>query len=502
MFADFELSFAYWKGLVRFSLFRNGLTEATHKVEWNTIKPRLTALLERTEAFDDNAETPEHLIALWAEMVKLTIGEEACRVIVDALPARLTIAVQNTVPASHHDLFRVAPWDITISMVGGLSSPDAANNVLDDNLVTVVDVRIAEEGHTAASVGGVENVPASMDYRSGQDDEEADGTLFPVWFGSNRQLYQDGEHVFERPESAPSNQVKFGKCEVWIPKTHRRGEQKSPWYRPDRWLSGETLQIRNTQLIQDLVGDICGQIQQSTTTNHLLFIHGFNNSFQDAILRAAQVGFDLGINGATIAFSWPSRKLLPFVSRYNSDGDAILASRKALASLAEHIGGLEGTLHVIAHSMGNRALSLSWKEVFEAVNSSESLKIGQVVFAAPDVFQTVFKNDTENIEDFCQRATLYANRTDFALGLSRLLNRWPRAGVLPPVMSLDGIDTIEVPFNLALFGHTYFAKLIPMLEDLSSLIETNADPDGQSGRSLHRVDETMRHWRLSGPRSH
>lgn len=502
MSANFELSFAYRKGQVRFSLFCNGLTRATHQVEWNSINQQLTDLLGQTQSFDDVAEDPEDLVASWIDLVKLTIGEQACRVIVDALPARLTIAIQESIPSTHHDLFRVAPWEIAIPIIGGWSSPVAVHDVLDDDMITVVDVRIAEEGRTAASVGGVENVPASMDYQSGKDDEEDDGTLFPVWFGSNRQLYEDGEHVFERPDGMPSDRVTFGKCGVWIPKTHRRGEQKSPWYRPDRWLSGETLQIRDTHLLTDLVSDIRSHVQQTVTTNHLLFIHGFNNSFQDAILRAAQVGFDLGIDGATVAFSWPSRNLFPFVSRYNGDGDAILASRKALTSLAEHIGGLEGTLHVIAHSMGNRALSLSWKNIFEAVTTSKSIKIGQVVFAAPDVFQTVFRNDTENIQDFCQRATLYANRTDFALGLSRLLNRWPRAGVLPPVMSLNGIDTIEVPFNLALFGHTYFAKLIPMLEDLSSLIETNADPDGPSGRSLDRVDESIRHWRLSSPRSH
>lgn len=497
MYADFELSFAYRKGLVRFSLFRNGLTQATHQCEWANINPQLAKLLERTEKFDVEAEDSESLVSAWVALVALTIGVDACRVIADALPARLTISVQASIPSSHHDLFRVAPWEIAIPRVSGLWEPIAEQNLLDDDQVIVVDVRIVEEGKPAESVGGVENVPSSMDYRSEQDDEEADGTLFPVWFGSNRQLYQDGEHVFEIRDSMPSNQVKFGKCDVWIPKTHRRGEQKSPWYRPDRWLSGETLQIKHTQLLQDIVSDIRGQIQQADTTNHLLFIHGFNNSFQDAILRAAQVGFDIGINGATLAFSWPSRSLLPFVSRYNGDGDAILASRKALAAMAEHIGELSGTLHVIAHSMGNRALALSWQQLFKAIRKSNTLEIGQVIFAAPDVFQSVFKDDTENIQDFCQRATLYANRTDFALGLSRLLNRWPRAGMLPPVMSLNGIDTIEVPFNLALFGHTYFAKLIPMLEDLSALIETNADPSEGSYRSLHRVEETLRYWRLT-----
>lgn len=502
MYADFELSFAYREGQVRFSLFQNGLTRATHRCEWSRLQPLLTPLISRTEAFDIEAADAEQLLSAWVRLVGLTIGEDACRVIVNAAPVRLTISVQESIPDSHYDLFRVTPWDIAIPQVNSVSEPRTTQNVLDDDQIYVVDVRIVEEGKTAESVGGIESVPSSMDYRSEQNDENADGTSFPVWFGSNRQLYQEGKHIFEIRDSMPSAQVKFGKCNVWIPKSHRRGEQKSPWYRPDRWRSDESLQIKEIQLLQDLLGDIRGTMELTETTNHLLFIHGFNNSFQDAILRAAQVGFDLGINGATLAFSWPSRKLIPFVSRYNGDGDAILASRKALASLGEHIGNLKGTLHVIAHSMGNRALAMSWQSIFEAVRASNTLKIGQVVFAAPDVFQSAFKDDTENIQDFCQRATLYANRTDLALSLSRVLNRWPRAGMLPPVMSLKGIDTIEVPFNLALFGHTYFAKLIPMLEDLSALIETNAGPAEASSRSLFLVDEELRHWRLArtGPR--
>ena len=68
--------------------------------------------------------------------------------------------------------------------------------------------------------------------------------------------------------------------------------------------------------------------------------------------------------------------------------------------------------------------------------------------------------------------------------------------MLPPVMPLAHIDTIEVPFNMALFGHTYFAKLIPMLEDLSALIEDNSGP-GESGRELlQRADNSKPHWTL------
>lgn len=35
----------------------------------------------------------------------------------------------------------------------------------------------------------------------------------------------------------------------------------------------------------------------------VIFVHGYNVSFQDAALRAAQIGFDLSIKGAMAFFS-------------------------------------------------------------------------------------------------------------------------------------------------------------------------------------------------------
>ncbi len=497
MHTDFELSFEYWEGLVQFSLFRHGITEASKETTWETIEPILEKAIRQTEGLDEAVENEDDLLYAWITLVEEIVGIDACRVIVAASPARLVIRIDASIPADRHDLFRIAPWDTAVTELGSDPQLTESRPVLHGTLIAVRDVRIAKVDQIEAStIAGVEPVPASMDYYSEKDDQGATGTTFPVWFGTNRRLYQEDGEVFEIHEEMESERVHFGKCDIWIPKTHRRGEQKSPWYDPRRWKMDDEIRFRNCELLDDLTGSIRDAVDQSEKTNHLLFIHGFNNSFSDAILRAGQIGYDLGIDGATLAFSWPSRKLLPFVSRYSGDGERISGCRKALETMCERLTGLEGTLHVIAHSMGNRALTGAWKNAFETIAKSNSLDVGQVIFAAPDVFQQAFRDDTEGIHEFCKRATLYANKLDHALGLSRILNRTPRAGILPPIMRLENIDTIEVPFNLALFGHTYFAKLIPMLEDLAALIEENSAP-GEGGRaSLDYANEDKTHWTL------
>ncbi|EKJ98721.1 lipoprotein, partial [Rhodopirellula baltica SH28] len=87
--------------------------------------------------------------------------------------------------------------------------------------------------------------------------------------------------------------------------------------------------------------------------HNLLFIHGFKNTFEDAALRAAQLGVDLKIRGATFLYSWASRGNL---KGYSADEATIEASvpfclefvLKILSSFPDV------PLHVIAHSMGNR----------------------------------------------------------------------------------------------------------------------------------------------------
>lgn len=494
MFTHFELSFEYREGLVLFSLFRDGITQASQKVTWESIEPALSNASERTLRFDSGSETESDMLQPWTELVATVIGQQACRTIVAHLPVQLTIAVDRSIPAEYQHFFLVTPWDHALAQLGGISSD---SELVADRSITVIDVRLTEaETQNPTSAAGIELVPASMDYHSEQDDAIKSGTTFPVWFGTNRRIEQRDGKINELPSKPELQKVSFGKCSVWIPKTHRRGEQKSPWYMPHRLHLDDALRIVDIELTDNLVKSISKSQNQANQKNHLLFIHGFNSSFTEAITRAAQIGFDLGIDGATIAFSWPSRKLIPFVSRYVGDGETISASQNVMATLAKEIAGLEGTLHIIAHSMGNRALTQSWRNMFDTIHESPTLNVGQVVFAAPDVYQQAFLNDTKDIHAFCQRATLYANRRDYALGLSRLLSQTPRAGMLPPVMPLVKIDTIEVSFHMALFGHTYFAKLIPMLEDLSALIEDNCAPGSGRRETLHLMAGDSNHWKI------
>src|SRR5262249_10158844 len=116
----------------------------------------------------------------------------------------------------------------------------------------------------------------------------------------------------------------------------------------------------------------------------VVFVHGYNVSFKEAALRAAQIGFDLSIQGAMAFFSSPSQGTL---KGYFADAAAIEASENAITDFLVDFGNLSGaqTVHIIAHSMGSRAVLRALHRIAERARRRSKAKFGQIILAAADV---------------------------------------------------------------------------------------------------------------------
>src|SRR5690606_13976939 len=92
--------------------------------------------------------------------------------------------------------------------------------------------------------------------------------------------------------------------------------------------------------------------------NHaLVFVHGFNTSFQFAVFRTAQVAYDLKFDGAPFLYSWPSKGQLG-LSDYSYDRESAGAAEPYFREFLELVVRETGakSVSVIAHSMGNQLL--------------------------------------------------------------------------------------------------------------------------------------------------
>jgi hypothetical protein len=268
---------------------------------------------------------------------------------------------------------------------------------------------------------GIPGGPASAP----QPSPATDKAEYTVWYGTNRRPNNPADPT--RGYSAMRDGVvHYGSCRVFIPRSHKIGSTGSPWLKRVPWTRDDRLRLRRVlELARDAYWrGVAAQLAavEAAERNAVIFVHGYNVTFADAALRAAQIGFDLSVKGAMAFFSWPSQGSK---GSYSADEATIEASEGAIADFmtdfAEHSGA--AAVHIIAHSMGNRGVLRAVDRIAAAVQRRSGKPFGQIILAA---------------------AELYVSKRDRAVDASRWLHASPRAGLVPPTLVVPGIDTVNV----------------------------------------------------------
>ncbi|UVH55110.1 alpha/beta fold hydrolase [Variovorax paradoxus] len=316
---------------------------------------------------------------------------------------------------------------------------------------------------------------------------KAVGKNVKLWYGTNRKETEPFVR-FDPYGSDRDRKLNFGVCEVLIPASHERGSLGSySRFQPDK---DAPLIFTHAQRLSEEAywGDLTSTLKQIDNKQKvvLVFIHGYNNSFADAALRTAQLWADLNLQGVPAFFSWPSRSK---TLAYTADEATIEYSEKYLAQflvrLREEVGDSQ-PIHVIAHSMGNRAL------LRVAARLQDKLRFGQVILAAPDVDADLFQDMASAYPYISERTTLYVSKKDKPVHFSRKVHDMDRVGAPPGFAKIDRIDTVEVVAKTGLLelGHSYFAEFSPLLDEIGDLISRNLSSDKAyfGNRVDHRAD--------------
>src|SRR5882672_4037838 len=156
----------------------------------------------------------------------------------------------------------------------------------DDSITREQDIQRQLETITTAAFG-----PKATDDVGNVD-------VYKVWYATNRQM-QAGEFTSEF-----SNNLRFGDCQVAIPQSHKFGSvgSSSAVRLIQRLTTGTDDALRivkrsDWSLEEGQHGFLTSVAAALTGTANqiLVYIHGYNVTFEDAILRAAQIGFDLKV---------------------------------------------------------------------------------------------------------------------------------------------------------------------------------------------------------------
>jgi esterase/lipase superfamily enzyme len=220
----------------------------------------------------------------------------------------------------------------------------------------------------------------------------------------------------------------------------------------------------------------------------LLFVHGYNSSFSDALLRAAQIAAAVDYSGRVFVFSWPSQESqFSYVADMDYAEQAEVDLQTFMKMIVHNSPGLE--VDIIAHSMGAQILLRSlgaFRGIFDRREGDElqnRIRLRQLIFAAPDVSELVFRSKLGQIRGFIERTTVYASANDGPLSLSSWFRgNVPRAGIIvdgTPVR-LPDVDLIDItgrsvhwlnPRRYVGTYHSAFAYEPDVLQDIRAVLD-------------------------------
>jgi esterase/lipase superfamily enzyme len=341
--------------------------------------------------------------------------------------------------------------------------------------------------------------------------------------GKNRRYAQNSQgfatvRVFYGTNRAPTGDIKparyygkaradlqYGYLDVTIPRIHQEAQLETQ----PRWVeytfAADQASMRAQYVLldkvtplakEDFVRALHQQISDSRFKDVFIFVHGFNNTFEDAARRAAQMAYDLDFDGTPMLYSWPSQGS---TTAYAIDEAAVGISGRRMADFLETVVAQSGAqrIHLIAHSMGNRAL-IEALQTYLAKRAPENRQhiFGQIVFTAPDVDRDYFTDAIQSLTGTAERVTLYASDNDYALRSSQYFHGAPRAGtagdVIVKLAGVDSIDMSSVPADA--LGHSYFAANSGAIYDIFRLLWRGEPPPQRCGMSNRTAGGTLSVW--------
>lgn len=285
--------------------------------------------------------------------------------------------------------------------------------------------------------------------------------------------------------------------------------------RPDAWDEFDREQAQFRALLKRY-------LDRTDRKEVAVFVHGYNNTFEDAVVRVADAWHHSGRLGVPIVYSWPagSGGLKGYAYDRESGEFTIVHLKLLLMSLAR-CPEVE-KVHVISHSRGTdvattalrelhaecrgvlgagmvgRALGLPAPEVEEAGPRStrDVLKLSTLVLAAPDLDEEVFLQRFfgENLLAAADRTVVYFSKDDSALGLADWLFRSKRrVGAMQledftPEARAMAAELSHLQFiNCAVTGydsHSYVLQHPAAMSDLILVVRDGRLPGADHGRPL------------------
>ncbi len=282
---------------------------------------------------------------------------------------------------------------------------------------------------------------------------------------SNDQLGVEGDNL-----------LKLGLCRINVPKNHTTGEIN--FTKDNRQSSHDYFKVIG---YKNFTEEKFFESLKKSRRIPLVFVHGFNVRYQEAVLRAAQIAYDLKYQGPVVLFSWPAgagdgfldEKLINVTYKNNTKtaADSIVYFKNFLSSFKK----ADIKINLMVHSMGHQvvipALNDWVKENSQQLNPENKL-INELILNAPDFESDKFVEYAESLNALTKRITLYCSFNDNAMVASEVFNKTKRLGACTQVENVDSINVSQVDaptLGIGGLGHGYYSSR-PILSDVFQVL--------------------------------
>ena len=238
--------------------------------------------------------------------------------------------------------------------------------------------------------------------------------------------------VFYGAGRAP--ELGLASVDVTVPATHLAGHLERPAHLPpdprtEFAVIDPTVYRHDAAFIRAIDAELAKR--PADQRRLLLFVHGYNNTTSDAILRLTQFVHDTGFPGVPVLFTWASAARAP---RYVYDLNSALVARSKLKQAAGILGRTRATsVDVFAHSMGTFLAMEGFVDAQDAGRLDPRGRIATIMLASPDIDIDLFRSQiTQLPAAFRAKMYLLISKDDRALRASRVI-----AGGVPRVGAAD-----------------------------------------------------------------
>ncbi|WP_136644850.1 alpha/beta hydrolase [Tabrizicola sp. YIM 78059] len=176
-------------------------------------------------------------------------------------------------------------------------------------------------------------------------------------------------------------------------------------------------------------------------TDAVVYVHGFNNTMADSVLRVAQMHHDLRVPGVGVHFAWPSRGS---ALGYVYDRESAMFSRSGFEELLDSVADAGAReIVIVAHSMGSALTMETLRQMAIRKDSRTLGRIAGVILISPDLDVDVFRSQARDMGGLPQPFVIFGSSRDRVLGLSALIaGEADRLGRLDDVSRLADLKVI------------------------------------------------------------